>query len=224
MGVLDVYGLAAGYPGADVLCGVGFGLGAGECVAVTGASGAGKTTLLRAVSGLVTPERGRVVLDGADVTGAPPERIAAAGLAHVLERRRIFAGMTTADNLDLGGWTRPRAERAATRERVLELFPRLRPWLAVRGGALPASEQGLLAIARGLMASPSVLLIDDPAAGLDADAVGELVAAMTALLAGDGPALLLAEARHCLAVLATCTYELVGGALLARPAQPGITP
>lgn len=217
MGVLDVYGLVAGYTGADVLRGVGFGLGAGECVVVTGPSGSGKTTLLRAVSGLLVPERGRAVLDGEDITGRPPERIAAAGLVHVLERRKIFARMSTADNLALGAWTRPRSAHAADRERVLDLFPRLRDRLTRPGGSLPAAEQGLLAIARGLMAVPSVLLVDDPAAGLDAEAAAELVAALTRLRAGNGPALLLTERHPRLTTgLADCTYVLDEGAL--RPA------
>lgn len=216
--MLDVYGLVAGYPGTGVLRGVGFGLGAGECAVVTGASGSGKTTLLRAVSGLLVPERGRVVLDGADVTGEPPERIAAAGLTHVLERRRIFPGMSTADNLALGGWTRPRSERAADRVRVLDLFPRLRPWLPARGGTLPAAEQGLLAIARGLMAVPSVLLIDAPTAGLDPPATDELLTALTRLRTEGGPALVLTGRHAHFAGLADRTYELADGALMTAHA------
>jgi len=217
VGVLDVYGLVAGYPGAPVLRGVGFGLGKGECAVLTGPSGSGKTTLLRAVSGLLVPDRGRVVLDGEDVTGAPPERIAAAGLVHVLERRRIFGGMSAEENLLLGGWTRPRAVRAADLDRVLDLFPRLRPWLGARGRTLPAAEQGLLAIARGLMAAPSVLLIDDPMTGLDPDAEDALITALTRLRAEDGPALLLAERRPGLGGLADCTLTLSEGALMSGP-------
>ena len=137
MNALDVYGLAAG-----VLRGVGFGLGAGECAVLTGPSGSGKTTLLRAVSGLVVPERGRVVLDGQDVTGGPPERIAAAGMVRVPERRRIFGRMSAADNLALGGWTRPRSVRSADLDRILELFSRLRPWLNRPGAALLAARPG----------------------------------------------------------------------------------
>lgn len=208
MGVLDVYGLAAG-----VLRGVGFGLGAGERAVLTGPSGSGKTTLLRAVSGLVAPERGRVMLEGTDITGWPPERIAAAGLVHVLERRKIFARMSVADNLALGGWTRSRSARAADLDRVLGLFPRLRPWLNRPGDALPASERGLLSIARGLMAAPAVLLVDEPAAGLDPEATDELTAALTRLRAENGPVLLLAERRPGLSGPADRVYVLADGAL-----------
>jgi branched-chain amino acid transport system ATP-binding protein len=218
MGALEVYGLVAGYAGADVLRGVGLGVGAGECAAVVGPAGAGKTTLLRAVSGLLAPSYGRVLLDGADVTGWPPERIAAAGLAHVPEGQRIFAGLSVAENLALGAWTRRRGDAAADRDRVLGLFPRLRDRMGASGDDLTAADRHLLAIARGLMAAPSVLLLDGPFGELDAATAAEVGAALRRVRAAGGPAMLLAErSPRVVRAVADRVYVLEGGALRAAP-------
>jgi len=134
---LEVRGLRAGYGRLEVLHDVDISVGSGELVAVIGSNGAGKTTLLRAVSGLLRPAAGSVVVDGTDVTGLPAEKIAARGLAHVPENRLVFPTLSVTDNLVLGGWTRRGAGKAATaldREWALGFFPRLAQRTSQRAG------------------------------------------------------------------------------------------
>jgi branched-chain amino acid transport system ATP-binding protein len=201
---LQVQGLRAGYGRLEVLHGVDLDVGTGELVAVIGANGAGKTTLLRALSGLLRATGGTVRLGGTDVTGRSPEHLAASGLAHVPENRLVFPTLTVADNLLLGAYTkrrRPSAERDADRERALALFPRLAKRLGQAAGTLSGGEQQMLAVARGLMARPSVLILDEPSVGLAPRLVGEIFAAL-GVLRDDGLTLLLIEqnARAALAV------------------------
>ena len=146
--MLSVTALGAGYDKLQVLHDVELTVSHGRVVAVIGANGAGKSTLLRALSGLIRPTSGRVILDGRDVTGLPAERIAAAGLAHVPENRLVFPSLTVADNLALGAWTRRRARSrtAERRARVLDLFPRLAARLGQPAGTLSGGEQQMLAI------------------------------------------------------------------------------
>ncbi|MBW0112674.1 ABC transporter ATP-binding protein, partial [Pseudonocardia sp. KRD-182] len=167
----------------------------GEIVAVVGANGAGKSTLLRALSGLLPLTGGRVRLAGKDVTGRGPEAIAAAGLAHVPENRLVFPTLAVEDNLALGGWTRrrDRAGRRARREQVLEYFPRLADRLGQAAGTLSGGEQQMLAIGRGLMASPSVLVLDEPSLGLAPRVVREIFATLGRLRAEEGLAIVLVE-------------------------------
>ncbi len=178
---LRVRGVEAGYGRLAVLHGVDLDAGEGQLVAVIGANGAGKTTLLRALSGLIPLSRGTVTLAGAEVTGYGPERLARAGLAHVPENRLVFPTLSVDDNLVLGAYTRrraPAAERRQTRERALSLFPRLEPRLQQAAGTLSGGEQQMLAIARGLMAQPRVLVLDEPSVGLAPRLVGEIFTAL----------------------------------------------
>jgi branched-chain amino acid transport system ATP-binding protein len=188
-------GIAAGYGRIEVLHGVSLAAGPGELVAVVGANGAGKSTLLRALSGLLVPASGRVRLAGRDVTGAGPEAIAAAGLAHVPENRLVFPTLTVDDNLALGAWTRRRdkAGTRARRDRVLTRFPRLADRLAQPAGTLSGGEQQMLAIGRGLMAGPSVLVLDEPSLGLAPRVVREIFATLAALRTDDELAIVLVE-------------------------------
>jgi branched-chain amino acid transport system ATP-binding protein len=193
--MLDIAGLVAGYDTLRVLRGIDLSVRTGELVAVIGANGAGKTTLLRAASGLIRPMAGEVRLAGRGVTGQPAERIAAAGLAHVPENRLMFPSLSVADNLALGGWTRraARAELAAARDRVLDLFPRLRSRLDQPAGTLSGGEQQMVAIGRGLMAGPAVLVLDEPSVGLAPRLVAEIVATLGRLRDEQGLAILLVE-------------------------------
>jgi branched-chain amino acid transport system ATP-binding protein len=178
---LEVRALAAGYGRLRVLHGVDLTAGEGRLVAVIGANGAGKTTLLRALSGLIPVSGGTVTLAGADVTGFGPERLARAGLAHVPENRLVFPSLTVEDNLVLGAYTRrrsPAAERREARDRALALFPRLQPRLQQAAGTMSGGEQQMLAIARGLMARPTVLVLDEPSVGLAPRLVGEIFTAL----------------------------------------------
>jgi len=145
---------------------------AGTVVALIGANGAGKTTTMRAISGLVRPSKGRVMLDGKPVQGLPASRIARLGLAHSPEGRKIFGPLSVEDNLLLGAWRRLprffgfRARAARDLERVYELFPRLRERKRQHAGTLSGGEQQMLAIGRALMAQPKVMLLDEPSMGL----------------------------------------------------------
>ncbi len=192
---LQVRGLRAAYGRLEVLHGVDLDVGEGELVAVIGANGAGKTTLLRTLSGLLKATGGTVVLAGTDVTGMAPEKLASKGLAHVPENRLVFPTLSVTDNLLLGAYTRrrrPAGERDADRERALALFPRLADRQAQVAGTLSGGEQQMLAIARGLMARPRVLILDEPSVGLAPRLVGEIFTALGALR-DDGLTLLLIE-------------------------------
>jgi branched-chain amino acid transport system ATP-binding protein len=191
--MLTVEDLSAGYDNLRVLHGVGLTVPAGHLLAVLGANGAGKTTLLRAVSGLVRPSSGTVTVDGREVTGLRAERVAAAGLAHVPENRLVFPSLTVADNLALGGWTRRRSPLVEDRDRVLDLFPRLRSRLAQPAGTLSGGEQQMVVIGRGLMAGPKVLVLDEPSVGLAPRLVTEIFAALGRLRDERGLAILLVE-------------------------------
>jgi branched-chain amino acid transport system ATP-binding protein len=191
--MLHVESLHAGYDNLRVLHGIDLDVPAGDLLAVIGANGAGKTTVLRAVSGLVRPSSGRVTVDGRAVTGLRAEKVAAAGLAHVPENRLVFPSLTVADNLALGGWTRRSARRTDDRDRVLDLFPRLRSRLAQPAGTLSGGEQQMVVIGRGLMAGPKVLVLDEPSVGLAPRLVAEIFTALARLRDEAGLAILLVE-------------------------------
>lgn len=162
MNVLEVRDLHAGYRGVPVLSGIDLDVASCEIVAVVGQSAAGKSTLLGALTGLVPITRGSVRLYGQEVTGKTPEDLVPLGLVHVPERRRLFAGLTVRENLLLGGW----GARQRSLDRVLELFPLLADRLDRPAGVLSGGEQQVCAIARGLMADPAIMLIDELSLGL----------------------------------------------------------
>jgi len=193
--MLEVTGLTAGYDKLRVLHGIDLNVAEGRLLAVIGANGAGKSTLLRAVSGLIRPTGGRIAVDGRDVAGLPAEKIAAAGVAHVPENRLVFPSLTVSDNLALGGWTRRRESKQAVdrRAQVLALFPRLADRLDQPAGTLSGGEQQMVAIGRGLMAAPSVLVLDEPSLGLAPRLVGEIFAALARLKAEHRLAIVLVE-------------------------------
>ncbi|WP_322801258.1 ABC transporter ATP-binding protein [Thermoflexus sp.] len=182
---LEVEDLEVTYGPVRALQGVSLRVDPGEVVAVIGANGAGKTTLLRAISGLLRPRSGRIRFDGHEITGWPPERIVALGLVQIPERRQLFHSMSVEDNLRLGAYLRlRRGERKAVEEdlqRVFEIFPRLKERRRQVAGTLSGGEQQMLAIGRGLMARPRVLLLDEPSLGLAPLLVRELFRILRAL-------------------------------------------
>ena len=190
--LLNVRGLHAGYGETEILRGIDLVVGAGDIVAVLGSNGAGKTTLNLAISGLVAAREGSIEFDGRLIHDASPAAIVAAGLVHVPEGRRIFPNMSVADNLDLGSYRRASAQRAVNRERVFAMFPRLRERASQRAGTLSGGEQQMLAIGRGLMAEPKLLILDEPSLGLSPLLVEEMFA-MILRLNKDGLAVLLVE-------------------------------
>jgi branched-chain amino acid transport system ATP-binding protein len=190
--LLDVHGLTAGYGEAEVLRGVDFNVVAGEIVAVLGSNGVGKSTLNRTLSGIVRARAGTIRFDGADIGRDRPPAIVARGLIHVPEGRRIFPNMSVRENLDLGSYRRAKARRSDNRERVLTIFPRLRERERQLAGTLSGGEQQMLAIGRGLMAEPKLIILDEPSLGLSPLLVEELFA-LIARIRADGVAVLLVE-------------------------------
>ena len=165
--MLRIDSLHVFYGAIHAVRGVSVEVGPSEIVTLIGANGAGKSTILRTISGLHRPRSGSILLDGADLTRMEPDAIVRAEVCHVPEGRRIFANLTVAENLELGGYTLPgHLERRQAMERVLERFPRLRERLTQYAGTLSGGEQQMLAIGRALMARPRVLLLDEPSLGL----------------------------------------------------------
>jgi branched-chain amino acid transport system ATP-binding protein len=188
-----------------VLRGLSIAVPTGTIVAILGANGAGKITLLRAVTGLLDVHRGRitkgtVTIDGVNFTGADAASVVRAGLAQVMEGRRIFAELTVDENLRVGGYTRrDRAEIEASYQRVLDLFPVLTERRRSTAGYLSGGEQQMVAIARGLMASPSLLLMDEPSLGL-APKVVEQIREIIANINAQGTSMLLVEQNATMAL------------------------
>ncbi len=170
--MLVVSDLHAGYGLSEVLVGTSLEVKAGTVVALIGANGAGKTTTMRAISGLVRPSKGSVLLDGQPVQGLAPSRIARLGLAHSPEGRKVFGPLSVEDNLLLGAYRRLprfigfRAQAGRDLDRVYGLFPRLGERKRQQAGTLSGGEQQMLAIGRALMAAPKVMLLDEPSMGL----------------------------------------------------------
>jgi branched-chain amino acid transport system ATP-binding protein len=154
------------YGAIHALKGVSFVIEAGELVSLLGANGAGKTTTLKTVCGLLHPRSGRIELEGSDLNGADPHLIVQRGVAHAPEGRKIFPRFTVLENLQIGGYTRPKSALAPDVERVFELFPRLKERHKQIAGTLSGGEQQMLAIGRALMGSPKLLLLDEPSMGL----------------------------------------------------------
>ena len=190
--LLTIEGLRAGYGAVEVLRGVDLHMAPGELVALLGSNGAGKTTLNSVVSGLVPTWAGRVVFDGQDLTGAHYRRVVQAGLIQVPEGRKVFPNLSVLENLELGAFTRARARRADNLGRVFDTFPRLRERQSQLAGTMSGGEQQMLAIGRGLMAEPKLLILDEPSLGLSPLLVEEMFALIAQLRAG-GLAVLLVE-------------------------------
>ena len=213
--MLELREVHAGYGAVTVLRGVSLAVRQGTIVAVIGANGAGKSTTLKTISGLIAHSRGEINLAGRNVAGWPPAGIVRAGVAHVPEGRQVFASQSVLDNLVLGGYVHlrktSRGEWNRRLEQVLDLFPDLKPRLNEPAGALSGGQQQMLAIARGLMARPRLLMMDEPSLGL-APQIIESIFAVVQDLRRQGISILLVEqnARMSLAI-ADYGYVLEGG-------------
>lgn len=190
---LEVRSLRAGYGRITGIDGIDLTVAQGELVALLGANGAGKSTFLRAVSGMIRPWSGQVLLEGKDVTGKHSDQMVSAGLAHVPEGRRVLASLTVEENLRLGAFSRRRAGTAdEDLEGVLTRFERLRERRNQKAGTLSGGEQQMLAIGRALMSRPRILLLDEPSLGLSPMLVSEVFELIRSLSA-DGLTVLLVE-------------------------------
>jgi branched-chain amino acid transport system ATP-binding protein len=190
--MLEIRDLVAGYGATRVLRGVSLQVGAGEVVAVLGANGVGKTTLNRAISGLIPIMGGKIAFEGASIEGMSPVNVVERGLIHVPEGRKIFPNMSVRENLELGSYRRAKARRGDSLGRVFGLFPRLQERSRQSAGTLSGGEQQMLAIGRGLMAEPRLLILDEPSLGLSPRLVEDLFA-LIGRIAADGLAVMLVE-------------------------------
>ncbi len=165
--MLKVSNLSISYKKINAVRDISFEIGEGEIVSLIGSNGAGKTSTMRAISGLVRVKSGSITLNGEEITGNSPSQIVSAGVVHVPEGRQVFSRLTVAENLEMGGYlTRDKRKIRERMEYVFELFPVLQERLRQKAGSLSGGEQQMLAIGRGLVTGPKVLLLDEPSLGL----------------------------------------------------------
>src|SRR5438067_5666855 len=213
--MLEVKGLVAGYAGSEVLHGIDLEVNEGEGVIVLGPNGHGKSTLLRAVTGLLSPRAGQVLLDGKDITRWRPDAIAAAGLVHIPQGDLLFPEMTVTENLLMGAYHGPTwSERSARLGRVYELFP----WLKERGGqlarTLSGGERRMLALGRGLMSKARLLLIVEPSLGLASLVIEQVYATIHEIKSSGLSIMLMDENADHIGGLADRMYLLEAGVLV----------
>ena len=165
--ILQVEDIHTFYGSIEALKGISIEVKEGEIVTLIGSNGAGKSTTLRSISGLNAPRTGKIIYDGKEIQGTPAHEVAAMGIAQAPEGRRIFPRLTVGENLDMGAFLRSnREEIGRDRDRVFELFPRLKERANQKGGTMSGGEQQMLAMGRAMMANPKMLLLDEPSLGL----------------------------------------------------------
>ena len=221
--MLRVSDLSAGYGRTTILQDLSLHVEAGEIVTIIGANGAGKTTLLRAISGLIRPTAGRIELDGQRIDGLSPAEIVGRGLIMVPEARQLFPVMTVRDNVLMGCYHPAARDGAAQRmEEVLDLFPRVRERLSQMAGSLSGGEQQMVAIARGLMAKPKLLMLDEPSLGL-APIIVQQMFGIVERIAAMGTTVLLVEQKafHALKIAARA-YVIENGHIAIENTGPGL--
>ena len=224
MPLISLDGLAVRYGEIEAVHGISLAVEAGEVVTLLGGNGAGKSTTLRAISGLLKPAAGEIVFDGRSITALGPEAIVRLGIAHVPEGRRIFPGLSARENIMLGGSNRGRVAKAQLvkeSDEMFDLFPDIRPFADALGWTLSGGQQQMVAVARGLMAKPRLLLLDEPSLGL-APVIVQKVFSIIAEIRRRGTTVLLVEqnARMALSV-ADRGYVLETGrlAVSGKPAE-----
>jgi branched-chain amino acid transport system ATP-binding protein len=209
--VLEISSLRAGYGAIEILRGVDLAVSAGEIVALLGSNGAGKSTLNNNVSGIYRPFGGTIRFEGRDIAGEASKRIVESGLIQVPEGRRVFPNLSVRDNLELGSYRRGRAARQKNLARVVAIFPRLEERWTQAAGTLSGGEQQMLAIGRGLMGEPKLLILDEPSLGLSPLLVEEMFTLISRLNT-EGLAILLVEQNVVQSLaIAHRAYVLEGG-------------
>jgi branched-chain amino acid transport system ATP-binding protein len=215
--LLQVEGLSAGYGEVQVLWGVSLSAPSGRLTTIVGANGVGKTTTLRAVTGSIRPWGGRVLFEGEDVTRLPPHAKAARGLVLVPEGRQLFSDMSVEENLEMGAYSARASRRFAERlEQVHSLFPRLVERRHQRAGTFSGGEQQMLAIARGLMSDPRILLIDELSLGLAPVVVHQLFSALKSLKEAGLTIVLVEQNVHLALALSDYAYVVAEGRIFTE--------
>jgi len=221
--MLRLEAVSAGYGRLGVLTSVTIEVGRGDLVCLVGANGAGKTTTLKTISGLLRPTAGRILFEGREIQGLPPQEILRRGIAHCPEGRRVFPHLTVRENLAMGAYVRTDARAVATDlERVLALFPILAERCRQAAGTLSGGEQQMLAIGRVLMARPRLILFDEPSLGL-APAVVEATFGIIAEIRKDGTTVFMVEQNAFLALrMATRAYVMETGRITLEGPAPDL--
>ncbi len=215
--ILEIETLEAGYGEVQVLWGLSLKARRGELTAIVGANGAGKTTTLRAVAGTIAPWRGRVLFENEDVTHLPTHLKAERGFALVPEGRQLFSSMSVAENLELGAFTKRAARGYAERlDKIFTLFPRLKERQRQLAGTLSGGEQQMVAIARGLMSDPNILIIDELSLGLAPVVVYQLLATLKRLKEQGLTILLVEQNVHLALALSDYAYVIAEGKIFTE--------
>lgn len=210
--ILEVKNISVCYGGIRALTDVSLEVAEGEIVSIIGANGAGKSTLLRTISGLLKPETGSILLEGQEITGLPPHRIACMGIAHVPEGRGIFHNLTVMENLELAtSARREKGDLSADLERVFQLFPRLAERRKQLSGTLSGGEQQMLALGRGLIMRGKVMLLDEPSMGLAPNLVNMIFRVITQLNSDGATIVLVEQNAHKAIKVAQRVYALKTG-------------
>ncbi|NNJ11180.1 ABC transporter ATP-binding protein [Chloroflexales bacterium ZM16-3] len=213
--MLTIEGLQVAYGSQQVLWDIDLRVERGEFVTLVGANGAGKTTLLRTISGLLTPQAGRISFGDEVITGMPAHAICERGLIHVPEGRELFPRMHVYENLELGAFARrARKQRGANLERIYALFPVLRDRARQDAGTLSGGEQQMVAIGRGLMASPSLLMLDEPSLGIAPILVETIMETLRKLNSEGLTILLVSQELHYALELAHRAYVIENGRIV----------
>jgi branched-chain amino acid transport system ATP-binding protein len=217
MALLELENVVASYGYIAALKGLTMAVEEGEIVALLGANGAGKSTTLRVISGLMAPQAGVLRFGGRSIGGLSPGAIVKLGVAHVPEGRRVFAGLTVRENIILGGSNRARAKRAeleADAEAMLAIFPEIKPFEGALGWTLSGGQQQMVAIARGLMSRPKLLLLDEPSLGLAPLAVEQVYRVIADIRRQGTTVLLVEQNAHMALSVADRGYVLETGELV----------
>jgi branched-chain amino acid transport system ATP-binding protein len=213
---MTVENLSAGYGGTPVIQRIDLSVGRGEIVAIVGPNGAGKSTMLKALAGMIPSLTGSVWLDGKVIGGLRTEQLARRGVGYIPQTEEVFATLTVIENLEMGGYHVPASGLRERRDEVVQLFPALNRMLRRRAGDLSGGERKMLAIARALMARPTVLLLDEPTASLSEEAARVVLGEHVRLLANRGTAVVVVEQKARAALEASdWSYVLASGRVTA---------
>ena len=221
--MLKVSDVRAGYGRTVILQDISIHVERGEIVTIIGSNGAGKSTLLRTISGLVKPSAGRIEFDGVDITGMEPADIVGAGLIQVPEARQLFPVMSVKDNILMGAYHHNVHAGVEQRlETVLDIFPRVRERVDQMAGSLSGGEQQMVAIARGLMASPRLLMLDEPSLGLAPIIVGQMFDVIEKIRSMGTTVLLVEQKAFHALKMAERAYVIENGSIVKENTGPGM--